>query len=171
MPLFKSHPAGPDPVVAAAVSHPPRKGGGFFSRQRSPTPEPIAHQPAPSRGFFARRRSSEDSSLGGRSSGSDHLARTASLRTSNSRATGRKPFDVHKDPTIIAAKEKVVTAEKAEAAADAALNQARAMVREAKDHVRFLEREAAEEQKRARAKQAIANDVSKSARGLGRHGP
>jgi len=40
---------------------------------------------------------------------------------------------------------KTVTAEKAETEADRALLQARDMVREAKDHVRFLEREAAEE--------------------------
>jgi len=79
-------------------------------------------------------------------------------------------FNVHKDPTIIAAREKVTFAEKAEAEADRALAAARNMVREARDHVRFLEKEAAEEQKRARAKQAVANDVSKSARGLGRHG-
>ncbi|KAJ7661694.1 hypothetical protein B0H17DRAFT_1094264 [Mycena rosella] len=45
----------------------------------------------------------------------------------------------------MAAREKVTTAERAEADADKALLQARAMVREARDHVRFLEREAAEE--------------------------
>jgi len=71
----------------------------------------------------------------------------------------------------MAARAKVDNAERAEVTADKALLQARGMVREAKDHVRFLEKEAAEENKRAKAKQALANVVSKSARGLGRHGP
>lgn len=45
----------------------------------------------------------------------------------------------------MAAREKLTHAENAEAEADRALFQARAMVREAKDHVRVLEREAAAE--------------------------
>ncbi|KAF8199897.1 hypothetical protein K438DRAFT_1822750 [Mycena galopus ATCC 62051] len=95
-----------------------------------------------------------------------------SVRSGGSGFFGRAPnnFDVHKDPTVMAAREKLTHAENAEAEADRALFQARAMVREAKDHVRMLEREAAAEAKRAKAKQAVSNDVSKSASGLGRHG-
>ncbi|KAJ7217847.1 hypothetical protein GGX14DRAFT_598252, partial [Mycena pura] len=170
MPLFKSHPAEPDPVITAIV--PPARKGTIFSRHRSSSPPP---GPAPAqqthRGFFSRRRSSDDSSLGA-SSGGDRLARGGSMRSGGGSGffARARNFDVHKDPTIIAAREKVIIAEKAEAEADRALSQARAMVREAKDHVRFLEREAAEEHKRAKAKQAVANDVSRSAAGLGRHG-
>jgi hypothetical protein len=49
------------------------------------------------------------------------------------------------DPSIIAAHERVQSAEVAEQEADRALMQARVAVREAKEHVRRLEKEAAEE--------------------------
>ncbi|KAJ7072128.1 hypothetical protein C8F01DRAFT_972932 [Mycena amicta] len=157
MPLFKSHPAQPDPVVTE-----PARKGSIFARHRSPSPPP-ALPPQTHRGFFGRRRSSEDSSLGS--------ARGGSVRSAGSPSRNNHHLaSIHKDPTIVAAREKVTIAEKAEVAADHALSAARAMVREAREHVRILEREAAEEHKRARAKQAVANDVSKSAAGLGRHG-
>jgi len=78
--------------------------------------------------------------------------------------------DRHQDSTILAARQKVTDAEDAEKDADRALIQARSMVREAREHVDILEREAREDAKRAKAKQAEAKVVSKSARGLGRHG-
>lgn len=49
------------------------------------------------------------------------------------------------DPTIAAARQKVSDAESFEREADHALNQARAAVREAREHVKILEREAVEE--------------------------
>ncbi|KAF7315479.1 hypothetical protein MIND_00063100 [Mycena indigotica] len=167
MPLFKSQPAQPEPAPA------PQKGG-LFSRNRSPTPPPPATTNT-HRGFFSRRRSSEDSSLDGRSSGSDRfLARGGSVRSGGSGSFFNRNNNhldaVHRDPKIMAAKAKVGLAEKAEVEADRALSAARTMVREAKEHVRILEREAAEEHKRAKAKQAVANDVSRTAASLGRHG-
>ncbi|KAJ7178396.1 hypothetical protein C8R43DRAFT_456914 [Mycena crocata] len=172
MPLFKSHPE-PEPVAA-----PPARKGSIFTRNRSVSPgrgQTTSH----SRGLFSRRRSSDESSLGHRSSGSS-VGRGNSVRsgTGSSMRNGggffggnnNNTFNVHKDPTILAARGKVTMAEKAEAEADRALDVARMQVREARDHVRFLEKEAAEEQKRAKAKQAVANTVSQSARGLGRHG-
>ena len=51
----------------------------------------------------------------------------------------------HHDPSIVAAKQRVADAEAAERNADRALVQARAAVREAKEEIRRLEREAAEE--------------------------
>ncbi|KAJ7747319.1 hypothetical protein B0H16DRAFT_928828 [Mycena metata] len=121
-------------------------------------PEPVAAPPARKGSVFRGRRSSDEESS------------VRSGSTTGSFFARNNNFNVHKDPTIIAARQKVTFAEKAEAEADRALASARNMVREARDHVRFLEKEAAEEQKRARAKQSVANDVSKSARGLGRHG-
>ena len=53
--------------------------------------------------------------------------------------------DIANDPTIVAAREKVHSAEDAELAADKALDQARAAVKEARGHVQFLERETREE--------------------------
>lgn len=49
------------------------------------------------------------------------------------------------DATITAARQRVIDAELAEKEADRALLQARAAVKEAREHVRRLEREAAEE--------------------------
>lgn len=147
MPLFKSHPVNePEPVVET-----PTRKGSIFARNRSVSPEPV-HTTNHSRGFFSRRRSSEDSSLGHHSS-NERINRNTSVRSGGSsvRSGGgffgsrSNNFDVHKDPTIVAARERVAAAEKAEAAADRALLQARAMVKEAKEHVLFLEREAAEE--------------------------
>lgn len=53
--------------------------------------------------------------------------------------------DRHQDSTILAARQKVTDAEGAEKDADRALIQARSMVREAREHVDILEREAREE--------------------------
>ena len=51
----------------------------------------------------------------------------------------------HEDPSIVTARERVLSAEAAERDADRALVQARAAVREAREHIKRLEREAAEE--------------------------
>ncbi|KAJ7933759.1 hypothetical protein B0H13DRAFT_1591961 [Mycena leptocephala] len=184
MPLFKQHPT-PANEPAPMADTPTRKGS-IFSRRRSL--EPVNDDPATNpnhpanttarRGFFGGGRGSLDSGAN-HANGNGNLDRsgsvmsgTNSVRSGGGGFFGRdaRNFDLHKDPTILAAREKVTHAENAEAEADRALLQARAMVREAKDHVRVLEREAAMEAKRAQAKQAVSNDVSKSASGLGRHG-
>lgn len=51
----------------------------------------------------------------------------------------------HQDPSIVQAKQRVADAEAAERNADRALVQARAAVREAREDIKRLEREAAEE--------------------------
>ena len=51
----------------------------------------------------------------------------------------------HEDPSIMAAREQVLRAENAEREADKALIASRKAVKEARDHVKHLEREAAEE--------------------------
>ena len=53
--------------------------------------------------------------------------------------------DLKNDPSIRAARQKVSDAEASEREADRALGQARAAVREAREHVKMLEREALEE--------------------------
>lgn len=72
------------------------------------------------------------------------------------------------DPTIVAARERVMHAEQAERDADAALQQARISVQEARQHVRKLELEAEAEAKAARIKQGQARDLNKRAKPLGR---
>ena len=68
--------------------------------------------------------------------------------TTNSTATKSHRGFFHRndeDPSIVAARERVVNAEAAERQADRALAQARIAVREAREGVKRLEREAAEE--------------------------
>ncbi|KAJ3749599.1 hypothetical protein DFH05DRAFT_1457358 [Lentinula detonsa] len=151
MPLFKqnSREASPPPQ-----QEPTRKGTLFGRRQRSASP--------------ARSNNSKHTR---NSSDSDSVGRAGSTRSGGlfGGRIGGRGFP-HNDPTIMAAREKVADAEESEKAADRALQQSRASVKAAKDHVRFLEREAEDDAHRARLKQAEAKVVSKSARGLGRHG-
>lgn len=73
------------------------------------------------------------------------------------------------DPSIVRARERVMGAENAERDADRALEAARLRVREARDDVKRLELEAAEEARRAKIKQYHAKEVSKRGKQLGRH--
>ncbi|KAF9497979.1 hypothetical protein BDN71DRAFT_1386602, partial [Pleurotus eryngii] len=72
------------------------------------------------------------------------------------------------DPTIRSARQNVSDAETAERDADLTSVQDRISVKEAREHVKVLEKGAEEVTKRAKAKQAEAKVVSKSARDLGK---
>ncbi|KAH8107762.1 hypothetical protein BXZ70DRAFT_1074201 [Cristinia sonorae] len=143
MPLFRSsQPASPPPPPPQTQS--PSRSRSLFSRRRSPSPEPYAthgtNSDQSSRGgFFSRRRSSSSSGSSNHRSGS-----------------------LGSDPTILAARQKVSDAEAFEREADRALGQARAAVRDAREHVRALEREALEDARRAKMKQAEAKTVLKA---------
>ncbi|KAJ3767849.1 hypothetical protein FB446DRAFT_775316 [Lentinula raphanica] len=151
MPLFKQNSREPSPP---AQEEPTRKGTLFGRRQRSTSP-------ARSNNTHHTRNSSD----------SDSLGRAGSTRSGGlfGGRIGGKGFP-HNDPSIMAARQKVSEAEDSEKAADHALQQARASVKAARDHVKFLEKEAEDDAHRARLKQAEAKVVSRSARGLGRHG-
>ncbi|KIX02243.1 uncharacterized protein Z518_08182 [Rhinocladiella mackenziei CBS 650.93] len=114
-------------------------------------PTPVAHthtaprhsssssDGSPHRGFFSRRRSSSPDLH-------DSHHTTNKLSHNSTRRSGGL-FNRHpEDPSIVGARERVLSAENAEREADRALVQARAAVREAKEHVKRLEREATEEQ-------------------------
>ena len=74
------------------------------------------------------------------------------------------------DPSIVAARERVANAEAREKDADnAKLNASRA-VRDARDHAKRLEHEAAEEAKLAKIKQKEADNIGRRTGMLGRHG-
>ena len=67
-------------------------------------------------------------------------------RRSSTRGNGFLPRRMSsKDPTISVAREKVALAEKAEKEADKALLSAKKAVKAARDHVKVLEKEAAQE--------------------------
>lgn len=72
------------------------------------------------------------------------------------------------DPSITAATHSLRQAEAAERDADRALFVAKNAVREAREHVHRLEREAAEEARLAKIKQSEAKALGKKGRALGR---
>lgn len=100
----------------------------MFSRNRTPSPSPSRSHS--SGGLFSRRRSSSASS---------------SSLDSDGHKRDRHHKSLKKDPTITAARQKVADAETSEREADKALNLARAAVKEARQHVKILEKEAMDE--------------------------
>lgn len=177
MPFF-SRDTGPEPEpVRQAPMHeePPRHG--FFSRNRSTSPSP-SHQTSTTsstsytsttegrrgHGSGIFRRSTNASRDGSVHSNTGMAHKPSLLR----RTFGHSNGDVEVDPSIVAARERVLSAEQAEQDADRALEEARRSVREARDHVRRLELEAKEEARRAKIKQFHVREVSKRAKPLGR---
>jgi hypothetical protein len=102
------------PRHSSSSDHSPRRGG-FFNRNRTPSPD--------------HRDSRQNSRL-------SHGSTRSSGGLFNRNA---------EDPSIMNARQRVASAESAEREADRALVQARTAVREARDQVKVLEREAAEE--------------------------
>lgn len=165
----------------------------FFSSRREPSPEEVPVEPVhqeeekPKRHFFSRREASPTpshrtnntsvSSVSRSSHGAHEPAaagpeagsRNGSVRRSLlHRSFGNGNSNAEMDPSIVAARERVVAAEAAERDADRALEEARRAVREARDHVKRLEEEAREEARLAKIKQYHAREVSKRAKPLGR---
>ncbi|KAF8610081.1 hypothetical protein BDV93DRAFT_601147 [Ceratobasidium sp. AG-I] len=131
-------------------------------------PPPAETSPRRSRSMFNRRRSSASSissveSERRRNSG----GRKGFFGMGGSRASGDHTLD--RDPSVIAAREKLVAAEKAERDADRALELARRAVLEARTHCKSLETQAAEEARMAKARRTEARSLGKRAGGLGRH--
>jgi hypothetical protein len=106
--------------------------------------EPVEAAPeVPSKETEVEREPSRRSTLFGRR----RSAESAATATTTSSTSPRRGFLTREreDASITAARERVASAEVAEREADRALMQARAAVREAREHVKRLEREAAEE--------------------------
>ncbi|KXL44266.1 MAG: hypothetical protein FE78DRAFT_32800 [Acidomyces sp. 'richmondensis'] len=104
-----------------------------------PTPSPARNSTSTSgskHGLFSRRRGS-----------SPDVSPPSSPARSSTRSSGLHNV-LHRnkeDPSITSARQRVFQAEAAEREADRALASARAAVRDAREHVRNLEAEAAEE--------------------------
>jgi len=142
----------------------------FSSRNTSDT----ASQPAVSNREAEPRR---HSTLFGRSNRSASPVRNGHAPSgaddANNASPGRQGL-LHRrdeDPTINAARQRVASAEAAERDADRALIQARVAVKEARSHIKKLEKEAAEEARLAKIKQNQASAISRRGHTLGRHGP
>ena len=100
--------------------------------------------PVPEKAVEPRRRSS----LFGRRRSVSPVSTAATDRSTGSVHSASRRGLLHRndgDPSIKAAHDRVLNAEAAEKEADKALLHARAMVKEAREHVRRLEQEAAEE--------------------------
>jgi len=192
MPLFKRDHTPPPPVQAPVEE----KRGLFGRRSHDQAAAPVQTQ-APveeKRGLFGRRSHEQAVTP---ASGSVHSSRTGSINQNQNQnhlhnnhvatngqsthANGGGAFggggigsflrrDKGEDPSIAAARERVLSAEGAEREADKALVGAREAVREAREHVLRLEKEAEEEARLAKIKQTQARSISERARPLGRHG-
>ncbi|CAK7274421.1 hypothetical protein SEPCBS57363_006156 [Sporothrix epigloea] len=145
-----------------------KRGGIFGSRRRDPSPaSTTATAKTAQTGHTHNRRHSDLSSVNSNGNGSIS-SRTGSHRSFLHRSFGQGN-DNDLDPSIVTARERVLSAETAERVADRALENARREVREARDLVKRLEIEAKEEARKAKIKQNYAREVSRRAKPLGRH--
>lgn len=156
----------------------------FFSRSEpaqqpvQPAPQPVYEEQPKKHGLFSRHRSpspARTTSTSTRHTNSTYQTSPERGTRSSSGSRGgllRRSFGNgsanEMDPSIVAARERVMSAEMAEREADRALMAARESVREAREHVRRLELEAQEEARRAKIKQQQAKEVSKRGKQLGR---
>jgi hypothetical protein len=180
MPFFSRTPEPePEPVHQEPVHEEPPRRHGFFSRNRSPSPSPSHRTSTTSNSSYTSTTfhttpGAKDERTGGHSGGIFRRSTDASRdsgsghRSLLTRTFGHGHGDGDIDPSIVAARERVLGAEQAERDADRALEEARRSVQEARDHVRRLELEAKEEARRAKIKQFHAREVSKRAKPLGR---
>ncbi|CAK7564664.1 MAG: hypothetical protein SEPTF4163_002563 [Sporothrix epigloea] len=147
-----------------------KRGGLFGSRRRDPSPaSTTATVKTAQTGNTHNRRRSDLSSVNSNGNGNGSISsRTGSHRSFLHRSFGQGN-DNDLDPSIVAARERVLSAETAERVADRALENARREVHEARDLVKRLELEAKEEARKAKIKQNYAREVSRRAKPLGRH--
>ncbi|CAK7201593.1 hypothetical protein SEUCBS139899_004301 [Sporothrix eucalyptigena] len=164
MPFFSRNVEPEEEIIPTHQEQPEMKRGGLFgSLRREPSPSPSAATHA-----TANTTNTRYSDVG--STNGSVASRTGSHRSFLHRSFGHgNGSDNDLDPSILAARERVLSAETAEREADRALDIARREVREARDHVKRLELEAKEEARKAKIKQFHAREVSRRAKPLGRH--
>jgi len=139
----------------------------FGSKKSDSSVEQTPVEPERKGSIFSKR-----SSTSANNTTNNHATTTATNGNGAGNGNGHRSFfgGSSKDPSVTAARERVKLAEQAEKAADVALLEARKAVTEARDHVRRLELEADEDARLAKLKQTEAHGISKSAKGLGKHG-
>jgi len=162
MPFFSRREPEEEEVVTPTPVEPEHKHHGLFGR-RDPSPTPTA-----------RTASTRYSTSTYQTSPTRASSDAGSLTSNNRRSLLHRTFgngNAEMDPSIVAARERVMSAENAEKEADRALEIARREVREAREHVRRLELEAKEEARLAKIKQYHAKEVGKRGKALGRKYP
>jgi len=167
MPLFKrntdSHPVDQN-------QNPTRRRSIFSHHSRSPLGSDIdAERPSERRGgyFQVHRPTSTDETRNGKESpksrfferGQPPSPMGSGMRGGVFGHRSAVDAQLDKDPTIIAARQKMTDAEAAEKEADMALKQARMSAEAARGQSKILEKEAREDAPRAKAKQAEAKVV------------
>lgn len=152
----------PEPVYE---EEPTKKRGLLGSLRRDPSPTPTQS---------TRMSNSTFHTTHSRHSTASTNASTASTTTPPKRGSsllhkfGGAHSNEELDPSIVQARERVMSAEAAEREADRALELARRGVQEAREEVKRLEIEAKEEARRAKIKAYHAKEVSKRGKALGR---
>ncbi|KZT29178.1 hypothetical protein NEOLEDRAFT_1128770 [Neolentinus lepideus HHB14362 ss-1] len=113
---------------------------GRSYRAQEPVPVGTANGATPNRtgSIFSRRRSPDVTSARSTSPSSTNVGSRWFRRSSS-------PSNHGNDGTILAARQKLSDAEEAERTAERALQQARYAAHDAKEHVKIVEREAAQE--------------------------
>lgn len=149
----------------------------FFSRQHEePVPEPQVQEESHKRGLLGSLRRDPSPTPTNSTNATNSTFRTARSSTSTERPS-RGHSLLHKfgqrgneelDPSIVHARERLMSAENAEKEADRVLDLARREVREAREEIKRLEFEAKEEARKAKIKQYHAAEVSKRGKALGR---
>lgn len=166
-----------EPVAEPVVAAPAAKKHGVFHTRRDPSPARTTsttssgttgggHELRSKRGSLFRR--SHDDGAPVVVEDSTHRSSPSLLHKGLNRMGMGGADERDLDPSIIRAREHVMSAEAAEEEADRALAEAKRRVREAHEHVRRLEDEAAEDARRAKIKQHHAAEVSKRGKVLGR---
>jgi hypothetical protein len=155
---YNNDPHGHHTTRHSTDSHRRNNGGGMFSRRRSSSL---------SSSDFEDNRKNSGGLLhrGNRNSQSMNHGHPPAARTSGGMFSRNRDME---DPSIAAARERVQIAEQSERDAERALMHSRNAVHDAKAHVRNLEVEAAEDARRAKAKQHAAKDIGKHSSKLGR---
>ncbi|KAF1965114.1 hypothetical protein BU23DRAFT_561352 [Bimuria novae-zelandiae CBS 107.79] len=142
----------------------------LFGSRREPSPEPA---PTRSSGLFSSHKTTSPPPTRNRSIFNRRRLSSPSLTSTSPTGKRHSHSLLHKsggeDASIVAARERVMSAETAEREADRALFAAKAAVRDAREHVKALEREAAEQARLAKVKQQAARNIGKRGKALGRH--
>ncbi|PNP45156.1 hypothetical protein TGAM01_v206733 [Trichoderma gamsii] len=174
MPFFSRSEPSPEPVYQPQpmAAEPPARKHSLFHRNRDVSPVSSHHGSVASSGAGPGGFTNNNvNATNGSNSGGLFRHSTDSSASRGRRSLFHRDHGAQAlDPSILQAREHVMSAEAAEVDADRALGEARMRVRAAKDHVWRLEEEAKEEARRAKIKQEQAREVSKRGQGLGRHG-
>jgi len=156
MPLFGSKKTPPPQTITTTTTHHPQKrSSGMFGSRKSQPVEPVTTTSPTRSGGLLGRHHEQPAAV---QNGHGHNSNGGGLLSRH-----------HEDTSIVAARERVMQAERAERDADKALIAARAAVKSAREHVKRLELEAKEEARLAKIKQGQAASLSKRGNALGRH--